>query len=418
MSVFFFFLVSTLLHGLVLSLPVPSENPGQQAIPFTFMVMERASPTTLPQGRADTDIKPTKPPSNPPVAVTKVQNEHEPVSALGKKGDFHPKPTQAGKTKPAVTIARLEKRPLEKEKPRKPKTETSSPQPISKQVRRVQEVELPRNTSKPTSPRPQKVLESKPDESQPIEWEEESLDWARLDSRDEMAEVMGMNRPSPRGNSRPKPTHASKTKPAVIIARLEKKPQKKEKPLKTKTSLRPVGRQANQVREIIPVTTASDFVPPTSSASVKKRGVEGPTPIAWEEDSRARLDHHDWMTEATGQKRPGSPAVAKKAIPTQSLARRTSPKFIPAAYATWAPPDYPERARRKGWQGTTLLRVLVNSRGKSETVEISRSSGFSILDGAAVKAVQRWRFRPAHDGRKTVESWVKVPIVFRLENAK
>ena len=309
MSVFFFFLVSTLLHCLLLSLPVPSENPGQQAIPFTFLVMERASPTALPQGRADTDIKPTKPPSNPPVAVTKVQNEHEPVSALGKKGDSRPKPTQASKTKPAVIIARLEKRPLKKEQPRKPKTETS---------------------------------------------------------------------------------------------------------------VRPVRRQANQVREIIPVTTASDFVPPTSSASVKKREVEEATSIAWEEDSLdwATLDHHDWITEATAEKRPGSHAVPKKAIPTQSLARRSSPKFTPAAYATWAPPDYPERAWRKGWQGTTLLRVLVNNRGSSETVEISRSSGFSILDGAAVEAVQSWRFRPAHDGRKTVKSWVKVPIVFRLENAK
>ncbi|NIO09558.1 MAG: TonB family protein [Deltaproteobacteria bacterium] len=71
-----------------------------------------------------------------------------------------------------------------------------------------------------------------------------------------------------------------------------------------------------------------------------------------------------------------------------------------------------------GWEGTTLLRVLINPKGETETIVVTRSSGFSTLDKAAVKAVKRWRFHPARSGSEAVESWVKIPIVFDLEEAK
>ena len=40
--------------------------------------------------------------------------------------------------------------------------------------------------------------------------------------------------------------------------------------------------------------------------------------------------------------------------------------------------------------------------------------GGGTLDDAAVDAVTRWRFVPAHEGRKAVESWVEVPLKFAL----
>jgi len=89
--------------------------------------------------------------------------------------------------------------------------------------------------------------------------------------------------------------------------------------------------------------------------------------------------------------------------------------YVPADYASIARPEYPRRARRMGWQGTTLLRVLVDSEGMSRVVEISTSSGYAVLDQAAAKAVKKWRFRPARSGNAPVESWVKVPVVFDLK---
>lgn len=88
--------------------------------------------------------------------------------------------------------------------------------------------------------------------------------------------------------------------------------------------------------------------------------------------------------------------------------------FARAGYAYNPKPKYPETARREGWEGTVLLRVLVDQDGKSKSIEINRSSGFETLDRAAMETVKVWRFHPAHYGERLVESWVKIPVVFSL----
>lgn len=92
--------------------------------------------------------------------------------------------------------------------------------------------------------------------------------------------------------------------------------------------------------------------------------------------------------------------------------------FTRADYAYRVDPDYPEQARRQGWEGTTMLRVLVDQGGSSKTIQVSQSSGFEALDQAATKAVKDWRFHPARHGAKSVESWVKIPIIFTLKDKK
>ena len=89
--------------------------------------------------------------------------------------------------------------------------------------------------------------------------------------------------------------------------------------------------------------------------------------------------------------------------------------FAQADYAHNPKPQYPERAQREGWEGAVFLRVLVNQEGRVERIEVGRSSGFATLDRAATKAVKDWRFHPARYGEKEVESWVRIPIVFKLE---
>ncbi len=89
-------------------------------------------------------------------------------------------------------------------------------------------------------------------------------------------------------------------------------------------------------------------------------------------------------------------------------------RFAQASYAYNPKPKYPEAARKEGWEGTVLLRVLVDREGKSRLVEVSRSSGFKTLDRAAMETVKVWRFHPAHYGERLVESWVKIPVVFSL----
>ena len=89
-----------------------------------------------------------------------------------------------------------------------------------------------------------------------------------------------------------------------------------------------------------------------------------------------------------------------------------------ARYRDTPKPDYPESARREGREGRVLLRVLVDDQGRSKEVEINSSSGNDALDRAAAEAMRRWRFHPARYGDKPVESWLRVPIEFRLADAK
>lgn len=92
--------------------------------------------------------------------------------------------------------------------------------------------------------------------------------------------------------------------------------------------------------------------------------------------------------------------------------------FARAGYAYNPKPKYPETARQEGWEGTVLLRVLVDREGMSKSIEVSRSSGFETLDRAAMETVKSWRFHPAHYGERRVESWVRIPIVFSLADLK
>lgn len=103
---------------------------------------------------------------------------------------------------------------------------------------------------------------------------------------------------------------------------------------------------------------------------------------------------------------------------TQMDLSSAPPAFSGARYAYNPKPNYPDRAKREGWEGTVLLRVLVGSHGTPKTIEINRSSGFDLLDRAAHETVKGWRFHPAHRGDQRIESWVKIPIVFRLADAQ
>lgn len=92
-----------------------------------------------------------------------------------------------------------------------------------------------------------------------------------------------------------------------------------------------------------------------------------------------------------------------------------SPVQMPA-YLNNKPPAYPEIARRNGYEGTVVLRVYVLPDGNPDKLEIEKESGYSVLDNAAIKAVKKWKFKPATRGSKEIASWVIIPIKFRLED--
>lgn len=60
------------------------------------------------------------------------------------------------------------------------------------------------------------------------------------------------------------------------------------------------------------------------------------------------------------------------------------------------PPPFPPLAKLMGWEGSTDLRFTVEEDGhvRPEGISIARSSGFAVLDGAAVTFIMEHRFGP------------------------
>lgn len=93
------------------------------------------------------------------------------------------------------------------------------------------------------------------------------------------------------------------------------------------------------------------------------------------------------------------------------------PPMYHAAYLRNPPPRYPLAARLNGEQGTVMLKVLVTQQGLPGSVTVEKTSGFPLLDAAAVQTVRQWRFVPARRGEQAIDASVVVPIRFRLQDA-
>lgn len=78
-------------------------------------------------------------------------------------------------------------------------------------------------------------------------------------------------------------------------------------------------------------------------------------------------------------------------------------------------PQYPRLARKNGWEGTIVLYIEVLKNGTIGRIELDRSTGYQILDEAAIKTVKHWRYVPALAGDNPVTCWLKTPIRFQLE---
>ena len=81
-------------------------------------------------------------------------------------------------------------------------------------------------------------------------------------------------------------------------------------------------------------------------------------------------------------------------------------------------PRYPERARQLGQEGVVILWAHVSASGAPVEVQIKQSSGFPLLDEAALKAVRRWSFEPARVGSLAMDSTVEIPVRFQLKDER
>ena len=71
---------------------------------------------------------------------------------------------------------------------------------------------------------------------------------------------------------------------------------------------------------------------------------------------------------------------------------------------------YPDKARKRGVEGTAKVAIDTDSQGNVTQVRLVSSSGDSELDEAAQQAAQEWKLTPTVIGRKGVRASVNFVI--------
>lgn len=135
------------------------------------------------------------------------------------------------------------------------------------------------------------------------------------------------------------------------------------------------------------------------------------------------------MPEARPEPEEERPQRAETTPPPQPLAETApAPPSVPAAPAPAAPvpddrpiplpgqsppPSYPAGALRRGDSGTVVVQVVVGVNGEPLDVRVIQRSGARDLDRAALEAVRRWRFQPAHSNGQPMQATLEIPFDFK-----
>ncbi len=76
-------------------------------------------------------------------------------------------------------------------------------------------------------------------------------------------------------------------------------------------------------------------------------------------------------------------------------------------------PEYTEEARTAKTQGTCVLWLIVDDKGRPRNLRVVRGLGYG-LDAKAIQAVEQWRFQPALKDGQPVSVQISVEVGFHL----
>lgn len=120
-------------------------------------------------------------------------------------------------------------------------------------------------------------------------------------------------------------------------------------------------------------------------------------------------------TTAAAEEKPQESAATDTAWLPSDDGRAASTVIREANYRYQRPPAYPRRALELGQQGTVTLHAQVAPDGLPRALKVVQSSGYKLLDHAALTAVKKWEFEPVQVDGRAVDGWVRIPVRFVIE---
>jgi periplasmic protein TonB len=75
---------------------------------------------------------------------------------------------------------------------------------------------------------------------------------------------------------------------------------------------------------------------------------------------------------------------------------------------------YPKLAKKRNWQGKVLLALRITPSGNLENIHLAGSSGYNILDEAALRAIHQVKTLPKLQSQLKTNLKIEVPILYQL----
>lgn len=110
-----------------------------------------------------------------------------------------------------------------------------------------------------------------------------------------------------------------------------------------------------------------------------------------------------------------TPALAHAAVDSTTHAGLPeSADESPPMAISKAQPDYPEQAKKRRAEGWVEMDFVVTQLGAVANITVVRADPEGIFDRAAMRALARWKFKPASRAGKPVDARVRTRIGFKL----
>lgn len=217
--------------------------------------------------------------------------------------------------------------------------------------------------------------------------------------------------PSPVSNVEPPPEHAAVIRTPVPLRKNRPEPLPAPVPTRTEPAPpTPVELQREILPEpapVAPVPEARPEPPPPQPVQVRP---EPQAPQQVEPQLPPRVE-----PQVAARPEAPAPPVRQPAAALDAKALKAYGEIL--AQALDKRKSYPRLARMRNWQGTTQLKLRIGADGKLQDVSVGTSSGFELLDAAAIRMVQD--ALPLPELPATLlgrELTMTVPIVFKLQS--
>ncbi|RMH74646.1 MAG: energy transducer TonB [Calditrichaeota bacterium] len=152
-----------------------------------------------------------------------------------------------------------------------------------------------------------------------------------------------------------------------------------------------------------------EYIPPTQQIQKPPPPARPKIPVESEDEDVPEdltIEETEVDFESAIEDLPPPPEEEEPIVPFYALSEK--PKQIKSVQ-----PKYPDLARKAGIEGTVVVKVLVNTKGEVEKVEVIKSH--PLLDEAAIEAAWQFKFTPGKQRDRYVKVWVSIPFNFKLK---